>query len=204
MLIALLMTPNRRLPMEYKIVSGLGELKLEELVSRYIKDSWEPLGAPFLKESQWICQAMIRKARKKSQAANGKDYSPDCIAVLEHLNAVSGRKYEPVDANLKYLDARLKEYPKERLMAMVTHMGRAWPPGDKMHKYLRPATLFNSEKCAQYIGEVGDGGVPERSKMTWPDIVELGKRVNVHEDQFDSPPEFKSTVMRRASEEGLI
>lgn len=76
------------------------------------------------------------------------------VEVLEFLNKVSGRRYEPVPANLGPIKARLKEYGLVRLKAMVAIKAEQWKYDDDMNGYLRPATLFNATKCAQYIAEV--------------------------------------------------
>lgn len=87
---------------------------------------------------------------------------PDNAAkVLEHLNLATGRSYKPVEANLKLIRARLKEGHSSRdMMRVIDRKCREWPPGHKMHEYLRPATLFNAEKFNQYIGAL-DVETPE-------------------------------------------
>ena len=78
-------------------------------------------------------------------------------AVIEYLNAKAGKRFMPVAANLRLVIA-----PTAR-----GRDGRAAPAGGgraggrmaaelAMAKYIRPATLFNASRCAQYIGELKD------------------------------------------------
>jgi len=78
----------------------------------------------------------------------------DARDLLEFLNKVTGRRYEPVAANMTLIRTRLKEYGKDRLKAMVACKAEQWKYDEAMNRYLRPATLFNATMCAQYIAEV--------------------------------------------------
>ena len=40
------------------------------------------------------------------------------------------------------------------MRAVVVRKCRDWAADEKMEPYLRPATLFNATKFAQYVGEV--------------------------------------------------
>jgi uncharacterized phage protein (TIGR02220 family) len=86
----------------------------------------------------------------------------EAIEVLEFLNEKTGRNYKPVDANVRMINARLKEYSIVELRQVVAKKTRDWRHDENMEKYLRPATLFNATNCAQYVGELGqrpvDGG----------------------------------------------
>lgn len=76
------------------------------------------------------------------------------LALLDLLNARAGRRYKPVDENMRLIHARLKQYGFDDLRSMVVMKCREWRHDDKMRRYLRPATLFNALKCAQYTGEL--------------------------------------------------
>ena len=75
--------------------------------------------------------------------------------LLNFLNEKTGKNYRPVKANLDKIKARLKEYSLDELRAVVAIKTRDWKDDERMAPYLRPATLFGAEKCAQYMGEVG-------------------------------------------------
>lgn len=75
--------------------------------------------------------------------------------ILDYLNRCTGHRYEPVKANLELIAARLKEgFTPLRLKQIVQFKVSQWEGDEKMSPYLRPATLFNRTKFAQYDGEV--------------------------------------------------
>jgi uncharacterized phage protein (TIGR02220 family) len=76
------------------------------------------------------------------------------IELLEFLNAKTGKKYRPVLANLDPIAARIKEgFTPQDIRTVIVRKCREWMNDDQMSKYLRPATLFNRTKFAQYNGE---------------------------------------------------
>lgn len=75
------------------------------------------------------------------------------VRVLAHLNTTCGTKFEPVEANLKFIRGRLAEYPEETLIRVVDAKRKEWT-GTEQAKYLRPETLFGATKCAQYAGQL--------------------------------------------------
>lgn len=75
--------------------------------------------------------------------------------VLTFLNEKTGRNYQPVDANIRMIEARLKEGATEtQCRQVIVRKRRDWNGDQKMEQYLRPATLFNQTKFAQYQGEL--------------------------------------------------
>lgn len=79
---------------------------------------------------------------------------PECREVLQFLNTETGRGYEEVDSNLKLIADRLREGRSvDQLKVMIRFKVGTWLKDEKMSQYLRPATLFNATKCAQYVGE---------------------------------------------------
>lgn len=75
--------------------------------------------------------------------------------VLAFLNEKTGKRFQPVGTNLKMIVCRLKEgYDVATLRAIVAVKRREWWDDAKMRQYLRPATLFNATKAAQYRGEL--------------------------------------------------
>ncbi len=87
--------------------------------------------------------------------AKKNGYNQTARGVLEFLNEKTGRNYQPVKANLDMIVARLKEGATERhLRLVVLRKFHDWGSDEKMAEYLRPATLFNRTKFAQYVGEI--------------------------------------------------
>jgi len=77
------------------------------------------------------------------------------IEILEYLNANTQRNYRPVDSNLKLIAARLKSGATDlQCREVIFNKCQQWGKDPKMSEYLRPATLFNSTKFEQYLGEI--------------------------------------------------
>jgi uncharacterized phage protein (TIGR02220 family) len=94
-----------------------------------------------------------REETEKSKNIVG--HKPDALQVLSFLNEKTGRTYEPVPANLELIIARLKDGSSvDDCRAVIAKKCRDWATDDKMRFYLRPATLFNRTKFAQYKGEL--------------------------------------------------
>lgn len=84
-----------------------------------------------------------------------KSFRAEALKVLEQLNRATGREYQPVPANIDMIVARLREGTTLReLRFVVSKKCHDWKDDEKMSQYLRPATLFNKTKFAQYRGEI--------------------------------------------------
>lgn len=70
-------------------------------------------------------------------------------AIITYLNEKAGTRFKPVESNLKFIKARLKDYSIERLKAVIDLKVKEWR-GTKMQPYLRPETLFNATKFEAY------------------------------------------------------
>jgi uncharacterized phage protein (TIGR02220 family) len=88
----------------------------------------------------------------------------DAIAILNYLNEKTGRSYRPVKAHISMISARLRESTIEECRAVIDTKAAAWQHDPTMREYLRPATLFNATKFANYVGELGNSG---RSGRDW-------------------------------------
>lgn len=80
--------------------------------------------------------------------------------VIDYLNTNAGTRFETkgkaAEAHLQLIRARLSEGRTEADMIAVIDMKIAESKaGNFDHKYLRPATLFNREKWANYFGQLG-------------------------------------------------
>lgn len=76
--------------------------------------------------------------------------------VLTYLNEKTGRNYKPVKANIGLIQSRLAEGESvDSCKAIIDSKVASWSADKKMSEYLRPATLFNATKFAQYVGELG-------------------------------------------------
>ena len=87
--------------------------------------------------------------------SKGKAYVAVARDVLQFLNEKAKRNYQPGAENIGFIVARLKGGATEQeLRQVVAKKCREWLGDDKMKEYLRPATLFNATKFAQYQGEL--------------------------------------------------
>ena len=95
-------------------------------------------------------------AAPHSKTING--HRPDAIAALEFLNLKTGRRYEPVDANLRLIASRLKEGATlQDMKSVIAKKCREWGTDPKMETFLRPKTLFSATNFANYKGELHHG-----------------------------------------------
>lgn len=93
-----------------------------------------------------------RREEKNIEPLSSK---PDLIAVLQYLNEKTNRDFQPVPANLKLIDARLKEGATvEKCKQVIDAKVAEWLNDKKMVEYLRPSTLFNATNFAQYVGQL--------------------------------------------------
>lgn len=90
--------------------------------------------------------------------------------ILEFLNEKAQKNFKPVDANLKPIMARIKESSMKDCRQIIAKKVREWSNDPKMAPYLRPATLFNATKFAQYQGELLKQEEPDESTQTMPGV----------------------------------
>ena len=89
----------------------------------------------------------IRKLESK------RDATAEATAIIEFLNRKATRRYRPVQVNLDFVIARLREgYTAQDCKCVVVLMCRKWLHDDRMSEFLRPATLFNRTNFSQYVG----------------------------------------------------
>lgn len=84
----------------------------------------------------------------------------ESASILDYLNEKSGHGYKPVEANLKLIAACLKNASVDECRAVIDNRVKAWAHDPKMQDFLRPATLFNASKFAQYAGQLGNAAKP--------------------------------------------
>lgn len=99
---------------------------------------------------------------KESKGTKTVSGTPDAITVLDYLNEKTGKRYKAVKANLSLIQARLGESSVDECCAVIDAKVEAWQRDDKMREYLRPATIFNATKFANYVGELGSSSNGDR------------------------------------------
>lgn len=98
----------------------------------------------------------VKKKDTVGLAPDILSFRKQAIEILGFLNEKTERNYQPVLANVDIIVARLKDGATlADLRAVVAKKAREWKGDAKMDLYIRPATLFNRTKFAQYQGELG-------------------------------------------------
>ncbi len=135
-----------------------------------------------------------RREEKSKVSMSGK---PDQISkqILIYLNQKTGRSYKPVSANLKMIEARLKEYSYEQLIEMIEQKCNQWQTDEKMTEYLRPKTLFNATNCASYVGELGAIKIEKPWFLISAKIIEYGKNKGIEQADKQWKP-FSAEVFK--------
>ena len=78
-------------------------------------------------------------------------------AVIDYLNTVAGTKYQKTQKNRSYINARIAEdHTPEDCRRVIDSRWAAWR-GTRMQEYMRPCTLFNSEKFEGYLSAAKTG-----------------------------------------------
>lgn len=90
-------------------------------------------------------------------------YRREAVEILQFLNGKTGRGYRPVDANIDLIVARLKEpgITAQDIKSVIAMKVREWQSDPDMAQYLRPETLFNRTKFAQYHGQLVQSPDPQ-------------------------------------------
>jgi uncharacterized phage protein (TIGR02220 family) len=98
-----------------------------------------------------------------SHSKKGVQGEVEAKEVLEYLNQKSGKKFQPVNGSLHFIKARLSEGATiDQCRGVIDLKCSAWLRDAKMKDYLRPQTLFNAEKFAAYVGEIG-AAIPKQN-----------------------------------------
>jgi uncharacterized phage protein (TIGR02220 family) len=105
--------------------------------------------------------------RRTSVAKSDPTLEAQAREILAYLNERTGHAYEAVDVNLKFIVGRLQDRaqqgdaaPVETCRRVIDVKVREWHSDPDMAKFLRPATLFNRTKFAQYVGQLSNGNGP--------------------------------------------
>jgi uncharacterized phage protein (TIGR02220 family) len=91
---------------------------------------------------------------KNEEEDKNEEEIKQCNLVIFFLNEKVGTSFKTGEGHLKHIRARLKEgFSVEDLKKVIEFKTSQWKNDIKMEKYLRPSTLFNSEKCDGYLQE---------------------------------------------------
>lgn len=117
------------------------------------------------------------EADTEADALSGKP-DEDAQNILAHLNAKASRDYRPVASNIRLIRARLNEGASvAEVKAVIDLKVKQWAKDTKMAQYLRPDTLFNATKFAQYVGQL-KAGIPVGERSVEGFLATFGESVD--------------------------
>lgn len=117
-----------------------------------------------------------KKPSKKKACEASSFVEVTSSRVIEYLNQTAGRNFDPSGVNCKHLRARVREAGAAGAEAFESNARRVidlkvneWGSDAKMNQFIRPETLFNSEKWPSYL-EAISRTTNGRKLMTREDI----------------------------------
>lgn len=128
------------------------QLDITPISERYQSDAPETEG-----EREKETEGEPLSGKPDDTRMNGKKkLSESCLEVLNFLNEKTGRRYQPVKANINLIACRLREGATvDQCRQVIAKKCREWRDDPNQEIYLRPKTLFNATNFAQYQGELG-------------------------------------------------
>lgn len=113
--------------------------------------------------------------KEETETEKALSGNPDCLEILNYLNEKTGKHFKPVIVNLELIRSRLKEGRTIEDLKRIVDLKTAEWIGTDQEKYLRPETLFNRTKCAQYEGETKASMPTVSHGKTEPNIIGIDK-----------------------------
>lgn len=135
--------------------------------------------------------------KRREETENKNTLSGNAKLVLDYLNEKAGKHFEPNDVNLGFITSRLQEgATTDQCKAVIDAKVREWKLDEERNQYLRPATLFNKTKFAQYKGAL------PRPRLTPPTPTAPRPREEPPTDPVtaDDVREFKSQLKGAGSD----
>lgn len=119
---------------------------------------------------------LINKELSKKQAVKEKQkkikkrpHKACAEFLIDYLNTKTGGNYQKVDSNLKLIESILCEKGRDVHLAqrVIDSKCAEWLNDEKMHKYLRPTTIFDKKKFAQYEGQLNTTRAKDSDFDSW-------------------------------------
>ena len=130
----------------------------KEILHRYLRISQYPSEENFhTRIEENVSRGIEEKVKDNNTLVNNTINNTTnniVVQVIEYLNNVCSTKYKPSTAKTKQLiTARVKEgYELDDFKKVIFTMYTKWK-GTEWEQYLRPSTLFNSEKFEGYLNQ---------------------------------------------------
>lgn len=153
-----------RLRTTEKIVAS----SLSELIDKgFLVDASEPLA----ERKQDACLETERETEKETESTllgkpndeapeekkkrEAKERRESAKRIIDFLNKKTGRAYQHSDVFIEMICARLMDGATEQdCKSIIARKYMEWGSDEVMSKYVRPQTLFNRSKFANYVGEL--------------------------------------------------
>ncbi len=126
------------------------------------------------------------EGKGKEKYMSGKTDDVPVSEIIEYLNLNAGKKYNPKSvACQKHIRARWSEGARiDQFRAAIDNQVRAWK-GTEKEFYLRPATLFNSEKFDGYVNNTEiNAGLVASSICSFPGCTGPGSQLTRSGQRF--------------------
>lgn len=93
---------------------------------------------------------------KSENTGNTRTHRAQAKELLAFLNRKAGKKFQEVDVNINPIMERLRAGATvEQCRAVIANRVAKWGEKEETREWLRPATIFNKTKFANYLGEIG-------------------------------------------------
>lgn len=112
----------------------------------------EPLEVQNLNHSKSKNETTINNKNTNKNNIN-KNTNNNIVAIINYLNEKTGKNYKATTkATVNLIKARLKEdFTVDDFKTVIDNQVAKWRGNPSMEEYLRPSTLFNSEKFEGYL-----------------------------------------------------
>ncbi len=158
-------TPQSGLVQSHKLDCGDAANKNVETPQTSLRDSHEqacgdPANFPtgdYTETTQENTQGNSKPSRRVPADPDNKSdpevvITDNAIAVLTHLNLVSGSRYQKSRTSLENIRARLREgFTVNDLKLVIDLKHEHWHDNDEQYQYMRPETLFGPKKFEGYL-----------------------------------------------------
>lgn len=110
--------------------------------------------------------AKPKKSKKKSVEISDS-LKAQAVEVLNHLNRVAEKNFQPVNATLSEIVGRLKEGNSvDACKAVIDYKTLHWKSDSKMSAHLSPATLFRASNFPNYLGSIPPDSISVQRTQT--------------------------------------
>ena len=155
-------------PQEEDISVG-DTLSIKERSNMSGREALPDVAAPdnLLMENDQRSVSSTATGKKKRKALKREEEQSGIVkTVMDELNQLINSAYKATSLNtIKYIHARIAEgYTIDDLLAVVRDRVDQWKDDPKMSPYLRPSTMFNSEKFEGYLQQARQPNSQPRSE----------------------------------------